>query len=148
MKEPRTVPCHTEPKSIDNNAMAPGPKYESAEALEPGRGRKGSAVHTRHDQRRSETHGCKYMGEKCSKISENHIQKKDGHMAFPAVWATGTRQGEALEDGKDPPCIRDTFRDVQRHMGASTWVKDDRKSVKITSRKLMDTCPFRPFGRR
>ena len=51
-------------------------------------------------------------------------------------------------DGKDPPCIRDTIRDVQRHMGASTWVKDDRKSVKITSRKLMDTCHFRPFGRR
>ena len=68
--------------------MAPGPKYESAEALEPGRGRKGSPVHTRHDPRRSETHGCKYMGEKCSKVSENHIQKKDGHGAFPAVWAT------------------------------------------------------------
>ena len=58
-------------------------------------------------------------------------------MSFPAVWATGTRQGKALDDGKDPPCIRDTFRDVQRHMGASTWVKDDRKSVKITSRKRL-----------
>ena len=51
-------------------------------------------------------------------------------------------------DGKDPPCIRDTIRDVQRHMGASTWVKSVEKSVKITSRKLMDTCHFRPFGRR
>ena len=78
-------------------------------------------MHTRHVPRRSETHGCKYMGEKCSKVSENHIQKIDGHGAFPAVWATGTWQNEALEDGKDPPCIRDTFRDVQRHMGASTW---------------------------
>ena len=75
------------------------------------------------------------MGENGSKISENHIQKIDGHVSFPAVWATGTRQGKALDDGKDPPCIRDTFRDVQRHMGASTWVKDDRKSVKITSRQ-------------
>jgi hypothetical protein len=39
------------------------------------------------------------MGENGSKISENHIQKKDGHMSFPAVWATVTRQGEALEPG-------------------------------------------------
>ena len=56
-------------------------------------------------------------------------------MSFLAVWATVTRPGEALEDGKDPPCIRDTIRDVQRHMGASTWVKMDRKSVKMRSRK-------------
>ena len=40
-----------------------------------------------------------------------------------------------MDDGKDPPCIRDTFRDVQRHMGASTWVKSVQKSVKITSRQ-------------
>ena len=26
----RPVPCHTEPKSIDQNAIAPGPEYESA----------------------------------------------------------------------------------------------------------------------
>ena len=45
------------------------------------------------------------------------------------------RPWSLVVDGKDPPCIRDTIRDVQRHMGASTWVKDDRKSVKITSRQ-------------
>ena len=105
------------------------------EALEPGLGRKGSPVHTRHDLRRSETHGCKYMGENGSKISEDHIQKIEGNVSSPAVWATGTRQGKALDDGKDPPCIRDTIRDVQRHMGASTWVKSVQKSVKITSRQ-------------
>ena len=48
----------------------------------------GSTVHTRHDPRRSETHGCKYMGETCAKISENHIQTKVDpaqHVSSPAV---------------------------------------------------------------
>ena len=55
------------------------------------------------------------------------------------------RPWSLVVDGNDPPCIRDTLRDVQRHMGASTWVKVDQESVKITSRKLKDTGHFRPF---
>ena len=59
----------------------------------------------------------------------------DGHVSFPAVWATVTRQGEALEPGLGRKGSAVHTRHVQRHMGASTWVKMVQKSVKIRSRQ-------------
>ena len=86
--------------------------------------------------------------QKSVKITSRKLMDTGHFRPFGRRGLGRTRPWSLVVDGKDPPCIRDTFRDVQRHMGASTWVKDDQKSVKITSRKLMDTCHFRPFGRR
>ena len=80
-------------------------------------GRKGSPVHTRHDPRRSETHGCKYMGETCSKVSENHIQTKMDTCPFRPFGRRGlgrTRPWRTERIRRAYETLSETFRD--------TWV--------------------------